>query len=43
MPPFATLLSNDDVAQLLTHVRASWGNQGAPVSALDVAKFRSVK
>ncbi|MES2992895.1 MAG: cytochrome c [Pseudomonadota bacterium] len=43
MPPFATVLSNDDVAQLLTHVRASWGNQGAPVSALDVAKFRSVK
>ncbi len=43
MPPFATVLSNDDVAHLLTHVRASWGNTGAPVSALDVAKFRSVK
>ena len=42
MPPFATVLSNDEVAQLLTHVRSSWGNQGSPVSALDVIKFRSV-
>jgi mono/diheme cytochrome c family protein len=43
MPPYATVLSNEDVAQLLSHVRGSWGNHGAPVSALDVAKFRSVK
>jgi mono/diheme cytochrome c family protein len=42
MPPFATVLSNDEVAQLLTHIRASWGNRGAPVSALDVTRFRSV-
>ncbi len=42
MPPFATVLSNDEVAQLLTHVRSSWGNQGTAVSALDVTKFRSV-
>jgi len=43
MPPFATVLSNDEVAQLLSYVRGSWGNRGAPVSALDVAKFRSVQ
>ena len=42
MPPFATVLSNDEVAQLLTRVRSSWGNQGAPVSALDVTRFRGV-
>jgi mono/diheme cytochrome c family protein len=42
MPPFATVLSNDEVAQLLTHIRGSWGNQGAPVSALDVTRFRGV-
>ncbi|MEP6872861.1 MAG: cytochrome c [Burkholderiales bacterium] len=42
MPPFATVLSNDEVAQLLTHIRSSWGNQGAPVSALDVTRFRGV-
>jgi mono/diheme cytochrome c family protein len=42
MPPFATVLSNDEVAQLLTHVRGSWGNHGSPVSALDVTKFRAL-
>ena len=43
MPPFATQLSDDEVAQLLSYVRGSWGNRAAPVSALEVAKFRSVK
>ena len=43
MPPYATELSNDEVAQLLSHVRGSWGNRGAPVSALDVAQSRSAK
>jgi mono/diheme cytochrome c family protein len=43
MPPFATVLSDAEVAQLLTHIRAAWGNRGAPVSALDVARYRSVK
>jgi mono/diheme cytochrome c family protein len=43
MPPYATVLSNDDVAQLLSHVRTNWSNRAAPVSALDVAKYRSVK
>ncbi|MEP7297483.1 MAG: cytochrome c [Burkholderiales bacterium] len=42
MPPFATVLSNDEVAQLLTHIRSSWGNQGAPVSVLDVTRYRTV-
>jgi mono/diheme cytochrome c family protein len=42
MPPFATVLSTDEVAQLLTHIRSSWGNQGAAVSALDVTRFRGV-
>ncbi len=43
MPPFATVLSDADVAQLLTHVRGSWSNRAAPVSALDVAQSRSLK
>jgi mono/diheme cytochrome c family protein len=42
MPPFATVLSNDEVAQLLTYIRSSWGNVGAPVSALEVTRFRGV-
>ena len=43
MPPFATVLSNDDVALLLTHIRGSWGNRGARVTALEVAQFRSLQ
>ena len=42
MPPFATVLSNDEVAQLLTHIRSSWGNRGTPVTALDATRYRSV-
>jgi mono/diheme cytochrome c family protein len=42
MPPFATVLSTDEVAQLLTHIRSSWGNQGTAVSALDVTRYRGV-
>ena len=41
MPPFATELSNDDVAQLLTHIRASWGNRAAAVAVQDVSRLRS--
>jgi len=43
MPPFATVLSNEDVAALLTHLRGSWGNRALPVSAVDVGRFRSAK
>ena len=42
MPPFATVLSNDEVAQLLTHIRNSWGNTGAPVTAFEVTRYRAV-
>jgi mono/diheme cytochrome c family protein len=40
MPPFATVLSSEEVAQLLSYLRSSWGNTAAPVSALEVARFR---
>ena len=40
MPPFATVLSTDEVAELLSYVRGSWGNRAAPVSALEVARLR---
>jgi mono/diheme cytochrome c family protein len=43
MPPFATVLSDTEVAQLLSHLRGGWGNRGAPVSAREVAQFRSLK
>jgi alcohol dehydrogenase (quinone), cytochrome c subunit len=41
MPGFGWRLSNDEVAQLLTFIRTSWGNQASSVSAGDVAKARA--
>ena len=40
MPGFAWRLSNDEVAQLLTFVRSSWGNQASSVSAGQVGRVR---
>jgi mono/diheme cytochrome c family protein len=40
MPPFATVLSSEEVAQLLSYLRSSWGNTADPVSALEVTRFR---
>jgi alcohol dehydrogenase (quinone), cytochrome c subunit len=40
MPGFAWRLSNEEVAQLLTFIRASWGNQASSVSAAEVARVR---
>jgi mono/diheme cytochrome c family protein len=41
MPPFATLLSDAEVALLLTHLRRSWGHQSEAVSAMDVSRVRN--
>lgn len=41
MPAFAWRLSDQEVADVVSFIRGSWGNQGAPVSAADVAKLRS--
>ena len=40
MPPYFGRLSDAEVAAVLTYARASWGNEGAPVSPLDVERFR---
>ena len=40
MPGFAWRLSNEEVAELLTFVRNSWGNQASSVSAGEVARVR---
>ena len=40
MPPFATVLSDDEVAQVLTHIRGSWGNRAGAVSGLEVRRYR---
>jgi mono/diheme cytochrome c family protein len=41
MPPFATRLSDADMAAVITAIRSSWGNQAAPVSELAVSRQRS--
>lgn len=41
MPPFAQLLSDEEVAAVVTFVRTTWGNHGKPVSAKDVNALRS--
>jgi mono/diheme cytochrome c family protein len=41
MPPFAHVLSDEDIAAVLSYVRASWGNAGSGVSALEVQKYRA--
>ena len=36
MPPYVLVLSSSDVAEVLTYIRSSWGNQAGSVSAFDV-------
>lgn len=40
MPSFDRNLSDEDVAQVLTYVRNSWGNAAPGVSAEEVARSR---
>jgi mono/diheme cytochrome c family protein len=40
MPPFAQLLSDDEVAAVVSYVRTAWGNRGAAVSAGDANSLR---
>lgn len=40
MPPFATVLSDADVATVLSHIRTAWRNGAPPVSELDVSRQR---
>ena len=41
MPPYQLVLDDKAVAAVLTHVRASWGNQAGAVSELEVSRYRS--
>ena len=42
MPPFAQVLSDDEVAAVVTYIRKSWGNRGTAVTARDANFLRSV-
>ena len=41
MPPFATSLSDADVAAVVTYIRSAWGNKAAPLTELAVTQQRS--
>jgi cytochrome c oxidase cbb3-type subunit 2 len=41
MPPFAGILSDADIADIIDYERSSWGNHGKPVTAAQVAAERS--
>jgi mono/diheme cytochrome c family protein len=40
MPPFAQSLSNDEVAAVVSYIRASWGNHGTGVAPRQVDELR---
>lgn len=42
MPPYGPLMNDEEVAAVVSYVRASWGNQGAPVAPSDVSRYRGV-
>jgi mono/diheme cytochrome c family protein len=41
MPPFAQILSDDEVAAVVTYIRSAWGNRGTSVSASQANALRS--
>jgi mono/diheme cytochrome c family protein/glucose/arabinose dehydrogenase len=41
MPPVGSVLSDDQIASVLTYIRREWDNTGTPVAAADVAKVRA--
>ena len=40
MEPYAGLLSDDDIAQVVSFIQTSWGNHGGPATASQVATLR---
>jgi cytochrome c oxidase cbb3-type subunit 2 len=40
MPPFASLINDQQIADIIDHERSSWGNHGALITAKDVAAQR---
>jgi mono/diheme cytochrome c family protein len=40
MPPFAQVLSDDEIGAVATYLRASFGVAASPVNAFDVARWR---
>jgi mono/diheme cytochrome c family protein len=41
MPPFAQVMSDEDVAAVVTYIRVAWGNHGQPVTIGEVNTLRA--
>ena len=41
MPPYATTLSDADIAAVISHIRASWGNKAGAIGEFDVSQQRA--
>jgi len=41
MPPFQMLLSDEEVAAVISYIRSTWGNEAGGVTVLDVARHRA--
>ena len=42
MPPYGPIMNDDEVAAVVTYIRASWGNIGVPVRPGEVSRYRGV-
>jgi mono/diheme cytochrome c family protein len=42
MPPYGPVLQDAEVAEVVTYLRASWGNNASAVSPADVNRYRTV-
>ena len=41
MPPYATTLSDADIAAVISHIRGSWGNKAGAIGEFDVSQQRA--
>ena len=41
MPPWGGVLKDPEIAAVLTYVRSTWGNKGAPITTAKVAAIRA--
>lgn len=41
MPPFGSILSDIDIADIVDYERGSWGNHGKPVTSVQIAAQRN--
>ncbi|MBN9427013.1 MAG: cytochrome c [Burkholderiales bacterium] len=40
MPPFAAQLADDEIAAVVSYIRAAWGNRGSEVRSVEVVRYR---